>query len=128
MGNLISLYGLGVDQILSARLVLSTGSVITCSETSNADLFWGLRGAGHNFGIVSSLTVKAYPQVNEGVHWTGTLGFAGSEEMLLKITETIEEMGVGEGMGVTMIWARPPPDFGVRLPTPSSLPLQETVN
>ena len=115
MGNLISLYGLGVDQILSVRLILSTGSNITCSADSHADLFWGLRGAGHNFGIVSSLTVKAYPQVNGGVHWTGTLGFIGTRETLLKITEAIKTMGVGEGMGVTMIWAKPPPDFAVRL-------------
>jgi FAD/FMN-containing dehydrogenase len=79
MGNMISLYGLGVDQILSARLVLASGEVVTCSSDENPDLFWGIRGAGHNFGIVSELKVKAYEQINEGVHWAGTLGFIGSK-------------------------------------------------
>ncbi|KAE9377284.1 FAD-binding domain-containing protein [Stipitochalara longipes BDJ] len=111
MGNLISLYGLGVDQILCARLVLASGEAITCSPTQNSDLFWGIRGAGHNFGIVSELKVKAYEQVNGGVHWTGMLGFPGSKEILEKVTGAIKGMEIGEGMGVTMIWARPPPAF-----------------
>lgn len=114
LGNLISLYGLGVDQILSARLVLASGEVITCSKDENEDLFWGIRGAGHNFGIVSQLTVKAYPQVNGGLHWTGLLGFPGSQENVARVTATIKEMKVGKGMGATMIWARPPPAFQVR--------------
>jgi FAD/FMN-containing dehydrogenase len=114
MGNLISLYGLGVDQILSARLVTAKGEVVVVSEEENQDLFWGIRGAGHNFGIVSELKVKAYEQENGGVHWTGTIGFVGTKEMLTRVTTTIKEMGIGKDMGVFMIWARPPPNFGVR--------------
>ena len=113
MGNQISLYGLGVDQILSARLVTAKGEVVVASDKENQDLFWGIRGAGHNFGIVSELKVKAYEQENGGVHWTGTLVFPGSKEMLTRVTSTIKEMRIGEGMGVFMIWARPPPAFGV---------------
>ncbi|KAH8761814.1 hypothetical protein F5882DRAFT_305500 [Hyaloscypha sp. PMI_1271] len=112
MGNQISLYGLGVDQILSARLVTAKGEVVIASDKENQDLFWGIRGAGHNFGIVSELKVKAYEQENGGVHWTGTLGFPGSKEMLTRVTSTIKEMRIGKGMGVFMIWARPPPAFG----------------
>jgi hypothetical protein len=118
MGNQISLYGLGVDQILSARLVTAKGEVVVASEEENQDLFWGIRGAGHNFGIVSELKVKAYEQENGGVHWTGTLGFPGSKEMLTRVTSTIKEMRIGKGMGVFMIWARPPPAFGVRASVP----------
>jgi hypothetical protein len=69
LGNFISLYGLGVDNILSARLVTAEGKVATVSEMENRRLFWGLRGAGHKFGVVSELTVKAYEQVIGGVHW-----------------------------------------------------------
>jgi FAD/FMN-containing dehydrogenase len=58
--NLVSLYGLGVDNMLSAKLVTASGEVVTVSEKENADLWWGLRGAGYNFGIFSELTVKAY--------------------------------------------------------------------
>jgi len=65
--------------------------------------------------------VKAYEQVNGGVHWTGTLGYLGSKEMLRKVTETIKEMGMGKGMGIMMIWARPPPAFEVLYLFPLSL-------
>jgi FAD/FMN-containing dehydrogenase len=115
LGFLISSYGPGVDQILSARVVLASGDVVTCSEKENQDLFWGIRGAGHNFGIVSSLIVKAYPQENEGMHWTATLGFPGSKEMAGKVANAIKDMGISKGMGLQMIWARPPPaGFAVR--------------
>ena len=65
--NLISLYGLGVDNMLSAHLVFASRDIITVSAIENADLWWRLQGAGHNFGIVSELTVKAYHQVNNGI-------------------------------------------------------------
>ncbi|RFU33728.1 hypothetical protein B7463_g2647, partial [Scytalidium lignicola] len=45
---------------VNATLVLANGSVITTSETSYPDLFWGLRGAGHNFGIVTQITYRAH--------------------------------------------------------------------
>ena len=102
LGNLVSLYGLGVDNILSARLITSTGSVLNVSKDENEDLFWGVRGAGHQFGIVSELTVKAYKQVNGGVHWSGMVAFPGSKEMAGKVAGAIREMGLGKGMGLDM--------------------------
>ncbi|KAH8648173.1 hypothetical protein BGZ60DRAFT_552959 [Tricladium varicosporioides] len=112
MGNLISLYGLGVDNMVSCRLVTATGEVISVSEEENSDLWWGMRGAGHNFGIVSELTVKAYPQVNGGVHWTGMLGYPGSEDVAGKVWETVQGMGdMKKGMGLTVVFVRLPPDF-----------------
>ena len=118
LGNLGSLYGLGVDNILSARLVTATGTVVTCSASENQELFWGLRGAGHQFGVVSELTVKAYPQINEGMHWTGMLVFPGLKENAKTVAEAIYEMGLGKGMGIGMIWARIPPDFEVYISFP----------
>jgi FAD/FMN-containing dehydrogenase len=51
-----------VDQLISARMVLADGSAITISDSSNPDLFWAMRGAGHNFGVVTSVTLKIYDQ------------------------------------------------------------------
>jgi len=114
LGNLISLYGLGVDNMLSARLITANGGVVQVSADENSELWWGLRGAGHNFGIVSQLTVKAYPQINSGIHWTGTLIFPGEEEIVEKVVQSIKEMGgIGEGMGCTAVFARVPPTFQV---------------
>jgi FAD/FMN-containing dehydrogenase len=66
-GFLQGLYGLAADQILEARLVLANGNVVTASPKSNTDLFWALRGAGHNFGIVTRLKYKVY---DSSLLWT----------------------------------------------------------
>ncbi|KAL7916665.1 major facilitator superfamily domain-containing protein [Trichoderma velutinum] len=58
-------YGLGVDNILGARLVLADGSVIDVDDKNYPDLFWALRGAGNGiWGVVTQLTIKLYPTPN----------------------------------------------------------------
>ncbi|KAF2008888.1 FAD-binding domain-containing protein [Aaosphaeria arxii CBS 175.79] len=59
-GFLQGYHGLAADQLISARVVLANGTIVTASDTSNPKLFWALRGAGHNFGIVTEATVKIY--------------------------------------------------------------------
>ncbi|KAK0637467.1 hypothetical protein B0T17DRAFT_483777 [Bombardia bombarda] len=53
-------YGNLGDQVISARVVLASGEVVTADETRNADLYWALRGAGHNFGIVTEFRYRIH--------------------------------------------------------------------
>lgn len=99
--------------MLSARLITSSGDLITVSATEHPDLWWGLRGAGHNFGIVSELTMKAHPQINDGMHWLGSAIFPGPK--LESVVETLNKMDIKPGMSATMIFVRPPPAFMVSL-------------
>ncbi|ROW06836.1 hypothetical protein VMCG_04033 [Cytospora schulzeri] len=59
-----SMYGLAADQALSFEVVTSNGRFVTANESQNTDLFWALRGGGGGtFGVVTSVTVKAYPRM-----------------------------------------------------------------
>ncbi|KAF2237159.1 Glucooligosaccharide oxidase [Viridothelium virens] len=53
-------YGLMADSLLTARVVLANGTAVSVSDTQHPDLFWALKGAGHNFGIVTSFTYRTF--------------------------------------------------------------------
>ncbi|RDW72835.1 hypothetical protein BP6252_06742 [Coleophoma cylindrospora] len=69
-GFLQGRYGLISDNLVSAQMVLANGTSVTVSADSNPDLFWAIRGAGHNFGVVTEVVVKIYdvPPDNEWVY------------------------------------------------------------
>jgi FAD/FMN-containing dehydrogenase len=61
LGHMRRKYGLSIDNMLSAEVVTAEGRVLTASEEENADLFWALRGAGSNFGVVTSMLFRMRP-------------------------------------------------------------------
>ncbi|KAL6710067.1 hypothetical protein ACN47E_009858 [Coniothyrium glycines] len=66
-GLLQGRYGLLADQILGMEVVTADGSIIRVSQTENQDLFWAMRGAGHNFGVVTSVDWKVYDVPNTDI-------------------------------------------------------------
>lgn len=60
-GNLSRLHGMSVDNLVSADVVTADGEFVVASEDRNSDLFWALRGAGANFGVVTSFEFRLHP-------------------------------------------------------------------
>lgn len=77
------LHGLQIDALQSVRMVTGTGALLDVSATSNPDIWWGMRGAGFNFGIVTSATFNVYDFTNNGQAMNADLRFHASQNASL---------------------------------------------
>ncbi|EGR46211.1 uncharacterized protein TRIREDRAFT_66726 [Trichoderma reesei QM6a] len=105
-GWLAGMYGCVCDNIVAAKVVVADGRLLSVSEKENADLFWAIRGAGHNFGVVVEFTFQGHDQLNEV--YAGGIVFPSDK--LSQIVEALNRMmGSGDPKGAAvLVFARPP--------------------
>jgi FAD/FMN-containing dehydrogenase len=110
IGWLTHAYGLTVDNLLALDVVTADGATVHASATENPDLFWGVRGGGGNFGVVSSFTFRAHPLgpdvfagtlVSRQEHWAAAL----------RGLDTWSRGDVPDPMTVIVTFMAPPPEF-----------------
>lgn len=92
--------------MVSCRLVLADGSIIEASRDSHPDLFWAIRGAGHNFGIAVEATFQVYPEAHGGIHYTWDLDFGldQCDALFSKLNEVHEIMP--PELSIFILWNR----------------------
>ena len=81
IGRLQGMYGFFMDNVLSYKMLLADGTITDVTAESNPDLWWAVRGAGHNFGIALEAKVKVHPQTNEGMHYMMDMEFPTSQAL-----------------------------------------------
>ncbi|KAI4621001.1 FAD-linked oxidoreductase alt4 [Alternaria metachromatica] len=106
LGRLQGKYGFLNDNMVSCKLVLADGSVVVASKDSYPDLFWAIRGAGHNFGIAVEVTFQVYPQPHGGIHHTWDLEYTLDQcdavfETLNSVYETMPA-----DLAIFVLWLR----------------------
>jgi FAD/FMN-containing dehydrogenase len=112
VGYLTRRFGLTIDNLISADVVLADGRFVTASAESHSDLFWALRGGGGNFGVVTSFTFRCHPVGERGMIIGGPVLYdlADVEDLFRWYRDLLPTLpeDLNGWIGVTQIPAAPP--------------------
>ena len=98
IGRLNGDYGLMIDALLSARVVTADGQTLEVSDTSNANLFWGIRGAGANLGVLTSATYQLHPLIDRGN--AASVDMLFSAEKNVSYFDTLAKLRLSSGLSI----------------------------
>ncbi|KAF2871080.1 hypothetical protein BDV95DRAFT_521567 [Massariosphaeria phaeospora] len=99
--NLMGQYGLAIDDLLSLAVVKADGRAVTVTP-ADPDLWWAMRGAGPNFGIVTSAVLRAHPVAEKSdlTAWTGPLTFDPAK--LEAVVDAIQNLELSPEMSLSL--------------------------
>jgi FAD/FMN-containing dehydrogenase len=106
LGRLQGKYGFLNDNMVSCKLVLADGTEVVASKDSHPDLFWGIRGAGHNFAIALEATFQVYPQAHGGIHHSWDLEYTLDQcDDVFRTLNSVYETMPAE-LAIFVLWLR----------------------
>jgi FAD/FMN-containing dehydrogenase len=113
IGYLSRRFGLTVDNLLSADVVLADGTFVAVSERSHSDLFWALRGGGGNFGVVTSFTFRCHDIGEHGMIIGGPVLYdlADTEQVMRWYRELIPSLPEELSGWIALLTIPPAPPF-----------------
>ncbi|WP_366919080.1 FAD-binding oxidoreductase [Geobacter sp.] len=100
-------YGMTIDNLLSAEVVTADGRRVRASDTENRELFWGVRGGGGNFGIVTSFEFRLHPVGPEVLCGLIVFPFDQAKSVLTRFARFTETMP--DELTVWMVARKAPP-------------------
>jgi hypothetical protein len=95
--------GLVIDNLVEVTIALANGEVKKASASENPDLFWAIRGAGQNFGVITEFVFQAYDQ---GEVWAGMLIFPPTPEVIKKVVDATNDIYTADANGKSKVAGR----------------------
>ncbi len=106
-GWLTRKYGMSVDNLVSADVVTADGKLVRASASENPDLFWGIRGGGGNFGIITSFEFQLHPVGPAVFSGLIVFPFDQAKTVLKKYREFVEN--IPDDLNIWVVLRKAPP-------------------